>query len=488
MKFKNYTKIINIVLAVLITLTASFSLFFSIKEMLTKKEHVSAATYISTPAQLKAFSKAVSDGNDYSGETVYLSCDIDMKDARFDPIGVVWHSSSSDSNKKYYNCKPFNGTFNGQGHTISNFYIQIDGVGGIVIEAYIGFFCRLNNDAVVKNLKLSNFDINTDHLGVDSIVGCLVGNAWHGAKISNCIIENGSVSNLNALNRNKNTSGIVGVLGDALKNKTVEISNCLLNNVKGLECFIGPAYSSFAHKISVSYCVAIKTSGEMTYDDGNGASYSNIYTDKDSAINALNSGDLSSSYWYKPVTDEFNDGWPYLSSFINWKTYYFDTNGDSASDQTKNVPDGGSYTVEGVGSTARTVALYGSSFTANDRTNEGYNFKGWVKVRDYFYQSTYEKIKCSVTFNIANNAEMYVNDTKYTSAYNVTVDWNTSISYSENLKENWYKYVIDGYATIIYYPTKTYTINSKDLSVTNIKENLTVTPTFQLKQYGSVWL
>ena len=68
--------------------------------------------YINTANELVAFSKIVNIGTSYSGTTVFLGADIDFSDGlseQFEPIG-----------KDY----SFQGTFDGQGHMISNLAVN----------------------------------------------------------------------------------------------------------------------------------------------------------------------------------------------------------------------------------------------------------------------------------------------------------------------------------------------------------------------------
>ncbi|GAG14815.1 unnamed protein product, partial [marine sediment metagenome] len=78
---------------------------------------------------------------------------------------------------------PFRGTFDGNGHTISNFgYIAAN-------ETYTGFF-RYAAGAQIKNLGLIWPDVHVDR---GDFHGCLVGHLDEGA-ITNCYVEAGSVS------------------------------------------------------------------------------------------------------------------------------------------------------------------------------------------------------------------------------------------------------------------------------------------------------
>lgn len=68
---------------------------------------------VSTPSQLAALAQIVNNGNSLDGKTVTLARDLDLNNHNWTPIGTKE--------------KPFNGSFKGQNHKISNLYINLDG-------------------------------------------------------------------------------------------------------------------------------------------------------------------------------------------------------------------------------------------------------------------------------------------------------------------------------------------------------------------------
>lgn len=97
----------------------------------------SADLIITNADELKEFATDVSNSNDYKDKIVVLANDIvfDGKEGNFEPIG--------DDNTW------FNGTFDGQGHTISGIHVKKEGY-------LVGLFEYLNRSAVVKNLILQD--------------------------------------------------------------------------------------------------------------------------------------------------------------------------------------------------------------------------------------------------------------------------------------------------------------------------------------------
>lgn len=70
-------------------------------------------TEISTPAQLQALATQVNNGNDYSGRIVTLTADINLSDyPAWNPIGIYAYD------------RHFNGTFDGNGHRITNLQVN----------------------------------------------------------------------------------------------------------------------------------------------------------------------------------------------------------------------------------------------------------------------------------------------------------------------------------------------------------------------------
>ncbi len=141
---------------------------------------------IATAEQLLALSAAVNDGsvNGYPGQFFVLTADIDLKDVEWQPIG---HMDLSDMSN--YSCM-FMGTFDGQGHTVSNVTFHSDypvcGVG--VIGMNLG---------EVKNLTVRNVDIrceDTFSMAVGGVVGYNMGSI-HDVKLTG---EN-SIAAVNAI-------------------------------------------------------------------------------------------------------------------------------------------------------------------------------------------------------------------------------------------------------------------------------------------------
>lgn len=116
--------------------------------------------------QLKFFRDAVNDGNSFNGQTVKLTTSIDLNKEEWTPIGK--------------NGAPFQGTFDGQGNTVSNLKITRE-TSNFAENCGIGFFGYTNAPATITDLTINNVDI-TGSL----YIGAVVGYGYTGKEISNC--------------------------------------------------------------------------------------------------------------------------------------------------------------------------------------------------------------------------------------------------------------------------------------------------------------
>ena len=173
--------------------------------------------YIATVDDLKAFAAKVNDGNNFSGKTVKLTADIDLKDVEWTPIGNVIS----------YPGTTFKGTFDGQEHTISNMTVNDKAAG----YASAGFFGSITGQ--VKNVKFDNATVTSTHYaGV--VVGYSSTNV--GMEISNCHVANSSVTSITELTAEGNYDNgdkAGGIIGYCVSGDTV--TNCSVTNttVKG---------------------------------------------------------------------------------------------------------------------------------------------------------------------------------------------------------------------------------------------------------------
>lgn len=187
-------------------------------------------------ADLLYFARTVNEGKgaEYTGQTVKLMADIDLEGIEWRPIGTF---NASDGNGN----PSFNGTFDGNGKTIRNLYINLPDKNGV------GFFASnaVYKDAVIKNVTFENANV-TGHKWVGVVQGYTYGS------VINCTVKNSTVMATGyrggaVVGFARGESGTTSVIQD---NKAV---NC--------KVFVGQAVTE-AHNI----CVGTYTGNNSTLD------------------------------------------------------------------------------------------------------------------------------------------------------------------------------------------------------------------------------
>ncbi|MDE2523907.1 MAG: InlB B-repeat-containing protein [Methanocorpusculum sp.] len=127
--------------------------------------------YIYDNKSFAAFSEKVSKNgtaSDFSGKTVKLMNNIDLAEHNWTAIGSKDH--------------PFNGTFDGGNHTISNVKVYAPDTDN---QGLFGYSANSNNNKVVlKNIKIENIEVTGN-----ASVGSLAGNPYTGQLIENCHVS-----------------------------------------------------------------------------------------------------------------------------------------------------------------------------------------------------------------------------------------------------------------------------------------------------------
>ena len=212
---------------------------------------------ITSTAGLDLLATLVNGGNDFSNTLFKLGADIDY------PYTTAWNDITSTENNytaigKVFSS--FNGTFDGQGHTVSGIRINRPD------NNYQGLFGYLENDARVKNVTVADARITGD-----KYVGGIAG--INDANIDNCVSSSVAVTATNS--GNAYCGGITGrgVYGD--------ISNCLVLDaiVSGSSNYIG-AVAGDAGTNDILYSLYYNcTVGDVENATGVGCNGSDRYDD-----------------------------------------------------------------------------------------------------------------------------------------------------------------------------------------------------------------
>ena len=134
---------------------------------------------LSTAEQLAGLAKLVDAGETFEGKTVKLGNDIDLANILFEPIG------------SYRKDLAFKGTFDGQGHTISNMSQntwELDN-GYYYGDLGLGLFGKVE-DAVIKNLTVDAASVS----GESAICGAVAATAYGECKFENIKVTNSKVN------------------------------------------------------------------------------------------------------------------------------------------------------------------------------------------------------------------------------------------------------------------------------------------------------
>ena len=275
----------------------------------------SGNTYtINSIEDLVAFSYNVNSGTEsYEGKTVTLGRNLDFQDDnsyvdanskyKKDENGYIPDSTSEETIKSLminknkdgfiqigYGSNSFNGSFNGQGKSVSNLYIKSDSNEGA------GFFGYTKESIQISNLSILMCDIKSN-----GITGGIVGNGYNN-KIINCHV-NGNISN----SGNNSFGGIVGGSGVVLNcyNSANIIGNGTTGGIAGIGGTVINCYNCGDITSNYSYAGGITgSSANVTNCYNNGNIIANSYA---GGITS-SGGTISNCYNYKDVTSSYAGG------------------------------------------------------------------------------------------------------------------------------------------------------------------------------------
>lgn len=219
---------------------------------------------IGTAQELAGLAELVSEGVSFKGKTIALNGDIDLQDNKWTPIGTK--------------ANPYNGTFDGNGNTISNITPET------TEDGCTGLFGKING-ATISNLTVSGGTVNSDKTNT----GVIAGEA-NGGKLQNVTVDNVTVNGKNAVG---------GLLGNSF---TASISDCAVKNctVSGVEYVggvTGTSYSSLKN-VTVENCNIVSSKwkvGGIVGQFNEGSFTFNNLTVKNTVIQAPGGSSMSGS-------------------------------------------------------------------------------------------------------------------------------------------------------------------------------------------------
>ena len=208
---------------------------------------------ISTPAQLAGLAAIVSgeatgiSTDSFKGKTVKLTADLDLGGVKGSDgtwSGQQWTTIGEGSWSN-----PFKGTFDGDGHTVSNLYIDT------TTASFVGLFGGTSDQAKIKNVIIASGYVKT--MASYSYAAGLVGYAGGDTVILNCANGADIVGKQNAggITANISSSGYIancyntgkvhsegpnaGGIAAYLGCKTTNLYNTGAISAAGSECYVG---------------------------------------------------------------------------------------------------------------------------------------------------------------------------------------------------------------------------------------------------------
>ncbi len=186
--------------------------------------------HIKSASQLKGFADIVNNGiATFEGKTVYLDSDIDLDNNQWTPIGYVGID---------FGGKSFYGEFNGQGHSISNMYIDSSKLPWNMGVGNAGLFGFATD--IIRNIKVDGLIIINDNSSYPLyFVGGIVANGFgvvnseSSVDIELCKSILNSNFYIGGIAGNINSVSLVKAKGDIKTTSDEKISNGYIGGIVG---------------------------------------------------------------------------------------------------------------------------------------------------------------------------------------------------------------------------------------------------------------
>ncbi|MBR5424752.1 MAG: InlB B-repeat-containing protein, partial [Clostridia bacterium] len=224
--------------------------------------------HITSAKGLAQFINNCGTGTSYSGQTVYLDVDIDLNNIDFGNI---------DGGKNVYYSRDnyFQGTFDGQGHTIYNFRMHNS-------DHRIGLF-RSAKNATFKNVNFENVFIDDNNDNGKNGFAVMVGFGDGNITFENVHVKSGEVYGYNYVG---------GLIGEYGANNILTFTNC--SNSALIYADNDRAAGLVGHSKGRVYATNCSNSGEIyaAYSDAGGLA-GWIEDDESYFVNCSNTGNVS---------------------------------------------------------------------------------------------------------------------------------------------------------------------------------------------------
>lgn len=218
----NYFRLKAIEATTITSITVNYSCPASVDEVGTENLALKNGT------DLQRFADLTNAGQDYEGQVVELANDINLTKAMSAlPCGANTY---------------FKGTFDGKGHTISNYGRTLT---GDKHANNFGFICKVEG-GTIKNLTLENLALNSN----DSInVGGITGIA------NNAVIENVHITGTSVINGKQYVGGIVGKAAGVIVNNATTGENLTITTTSDNTGGIVGGITAHGSAISIKNCI-----------------------------------------------------------------------------------------------------------------------------------------------------------------------------------------------------------------------------------------
>ena len=353
---------------------------------------------------LKWLAEKVNAGDTFEGKTVVLAADIDLKNENWTPIGY-WET--------------FNGTFDGQNHTISNLKHH-----GTEEDCYVGLFGYTEN-ATIKNLTINNVDLklvaNSSWAG--GHMGALVGNIE-----GETVIENITVTGDVKIDGDMEKAG-AGRIGGVVGGNVAKVSfkDVVVNANKGSfvqgNSSIGGIAGQLQGETTFVKCSSnIDVTAQQFYAGGiiglayRITSFENCSASGNISVLAGRSGNNNDLYRVGGIAggwDEDDNG-EYILPLVNCSTTCVLT-GKSADGRTATAFDCGGFVGRGYG------AKVGAMVSVNGTVYE-YAGEGVYKIGDSYVVNTGDALVAALAqkYNVTFGKDLKIDPANMSNAYGKT--------------------------------------------------------------------